>query len=54
MKNSQKKSYAPLTISPIGVEPEKDILTGSVVTKVKMEVEVDDYIKIEDMSISFD
>ena len=49
-----KKSYTTLNMTPVGVEPEAELLTGSVVNSVKMEVEVDEYVKIEDMNITFE
>ena len=49
-----KRKYEKLTLTPLSVEPEAELLTGSVVKNVKMEVEVDEYIKIEDTPISFD
>ena len=49
-----KRKYEKLTMTPLGVEPEEEILTGSVVKSVKMDVEVDEYVPIEDMKISFE
>ena len=49
-----KRMYEKLTLTPMSVEPEDELLTGSIVKTVKMDVEVDEYVKIEDMEISFE
>lgn len=48
------KHYLGLNTIPLSIESEEGFLAGSKVDEIKMEVEVDEYIKIEEMTVSFE
>lgn len=49
-----RKCYQELSMVCIPCETEEGFLTGSKVDEIKLEVEVDEYITIDEMTVTFE